>query len=307
MKFTVLKDGYCKTDEGEGVQSTRACGTITLVKGPKNIIVDTGNPWDRDIIIEGLKKHGIKCDDINYVVCTHGHSDHVGNLNLFTKAIHIVSYDICYGDQYILHSFEQGIPYEIDDDVEVLPTPGHTGADVTVVVRNTKVGTVAITGDLFECEDDLEDSSIWQKSSENEELQEKSRINMLQLADVIIPGHGKLFEVPIEYKSSMCVVMFYEERTETSAHGQLSTTSSEYLIVEHDWDKLAFQVYALAIQLSFTLYIWLHIFYFSFDFWLLRHLAIVIEISDANQLAFEVQVIASMWLLQTAVRLAMDS
>lgn len=41
----------------------------------------------------------------------------------------------------------QGIPYEIDDDVEIWPTPGHTGSDVSVVVRNTNLGTVAVTGE----------------------------------------------------------------------------------------------------------------------------------------------------------------
>ena len=32
----------------------RAGGTITLLKGPFNIIVDTGSPWDKDIIIKGI-------------------------------------------------------------------------------------------------------------------------------------------------------------------------------------------------------------------------------------------------------------
>lgn len=40
----------------------------------------------------------------------------------------------------------QGYPYEIDDHVEVIPTPGHTGADVSVIVSGTKYGRVAITG-----------------------------------------------------------------------------------------------------------------------------------------------------------------
>jgi glyoxylase-like metal-dependent hydrolase (beta-lactamase superfamily II) len=42
----------------------------------------------------------------------------------------------------------QGIPYEIDDDVEVVPTPGHTGADISVIVSNTELGTVAVAGIL---------------------------------------------------------------------------------------------------------------------------------------------------------------
>jgi len=32
----------------------KACGTISLVKGAKNIMVDTGNPWDKQLIIDGM-------------------------------------------------------------------------------------------------------------------------------------------------------------------------------------------------------------------------------------------------------------
>ncbi|KAL5004508.1 hypothetical protein ScPMuIL_017964 [Solemya velum] len=138
----ILKEGYSKDDNG----SYRACGTVTVVKGLSNIIVDTGSPWDKDLIIQGLNQHGLTPEKIQYVVCTHGHSDHVGNLNLFPNAMHIVSFDICLGDQYIQHDFKRGYPYEIDDHVEVIPTPGHTGADVSVIVSGTKYGRVAITG-----------------------------------------------------------------------------------------------------------------------------------------------------------------
>lgn len=209
----VLKEGY-KICEGHGQQ--KACGSITLVKGPRNIIVDTGNPWDKDLILEGLKKHGLSLDKIEYAVCTHGHSDHVGNLNLFSNAIHIVSTDVCAGDLYLRHEFKQGIPYEIDDDIEVVSTPGHTGADVSVIVRNTDLGTVAVTGDLFECMEDLEDYTLWQESSENPELQQQNRLEILRFADWIVPGHGKMFKVPHEYKQQLKMVMYHEIKTSTS-------------------------------------------------------------------------------------------
>ncbi|KAJ8310280.1 hypothetical protein KUTeg_012145 [Tegillarca granosa] len=222
----------------------KACGSITLLKGPHNVLVDTGNPWDKDLILDGLQSmnldtgdiHYVVCtnghsdkignlnlftkalqivsgdvcsrdcyylhafrqkneltpEKIEYVVCTHGHSDHVGNLNLFPHSIHIVSFDICVGDQYSSHGFAQGIPYEIDDYVEVIPTPGHTGSDVSVLVRNTDIGgTVAITGDLFECFEDLENPSLWQDNSEKPETQEQSRIDVLKMADYIVPWAWK--------------------------------------------------------------------------------------------------------------------
>lgn len=224
----VLKEGYSKS-EGQGHH--RACGSISLIKGPKNVVVDTGNPWDRDHILDGLKKNGLSPEKIHYCVCTHGHSDHVGNLSMFDKAVHILSYDVCEGDKYHMHDFKTGIPYEIDDDVEVVPTPGHTGADISVIVSNTGLGTVAVTGDLFECLEDLEEPSLWQDNSENPELQQQWRIEVLKKADYIVPGHGKMFKVPEDYKRSMRVVMYHEEFHQVGNH---ATTLSEYVVIEEN-------------------------------------------------------------------------
>jgi glyoxylase-like metal-dependent hydrolase (beta-lactamase superfamily II) len=37
-----------------------------------------------------LAQHNIEPAQIDYVVCTHSHADHIGNNNLFTNAEHIV-------------------------------------------------------------------------------------------------------------------------------------------------------------------------------------------------------------------------
>lgn len=187
----IIQTGYARRLSPSEVQ---ADGNITLVKGPKNIIVDTGGPWDREMILGALAAEGLDVKDIQYVICTHGHSDHTGNNNLFTDATFVVSFDISKGDLYTFHDFKSGEPYRIDEDVEVMPTPGHTGQDVSVIVR-TKEGVVAIAGDLFECEEDLEDESLWRVNSSNETEQEQNRKRLLTLADFIIPGHGGMFRI----------------------------------------------------------------------------------------------------------------
>ena len=52
MQYSVhiLKEGYSIPIQ---VGDQKACGTISLVKGPHNVIVDTGNPWDKKLIREG--------------------------------------------------------------------------------------------------------------------------------------------------------------------------------------------------------------------------------------------------------------
>ncbi|RUS77527.1 hypothetical protein EGW08_014711 [Elysia chlorotica] len=191
----------------------RASGSVTLLKGPqKNILVDAGSPWDKDEIIRGLMRQNVRPEDINYMVCTHGHPDHVGNINLFTKAVLIMGFNIQFEDRYFLHDFKQGIPYEIDEEVEVWPTPGHTSEDVSVVVKHTNLGTVVVAGDLFECEADLDCPSLWQEMSHQPHQQEQSRIEVLKMANFIVPGHGPMFQVPEHMKSQMKVIMVVEEQ-----------------------------------------------------------------------------------------------
>ena len=91
-----------------------------------------------------------------------------------------------------------------------------------------------ISGDLFECFEDLERPNIWQDNSENSEDQEANRIGMLQVADYIIPGHGPMFKVPDSYKDHMRVVYYEEHRQEKKADGMMLTETSEYTVYEED-------------------------------------------------------------------------
>lgn len=190
----VLFDGYSEPTEAG---ATLANCTCTLITGPKNIIVDTMTAWDGPKLRAALENHKLIPDDINWVICTHGHSDHVGCNYMFQNAKHVVGFSYSHKDIYFEHDFSAGNPLIIDDGLKVVPTPGHTLQDVTVVVQTPDKGTVAITGDLFEKEEDLQDASIWKAAgSDNEELQERNRKMILELARWIVPGHGPMFSVP---------------------------------------------------------------------------------------------------------------
>lgn len=112
----VLKVGYC-LPQSDG--TFRADGTITLITGPKTILVDTGGPWDREFLLMKLKERSLIPSDIDFVVGTHGHSDHIGNLSLFPTAVIFVGYDISDGDTYRSNKLAEGHAYEIDEYVSV--------------------------------------------------------------------------------------------------------------------------------------------------------------------------------------------
>lgn len=89
---------------------------------------------------------------------------------LFKQAIFISGQDIYHGDVYspLIDN------YEIEPDVHVLSTPGHSIEDISLSVK-TKQGLVVITGDLFENETDATDES-WRVFSKYPEHQIKAGI-----------------------------------------------------------------------------------------------------------------------------------
>ncbi|KAI8727054.1 metallo-beta-lactamase domain-containing protein 1 isoform X1, partial [Biomphalaria glabrata] len=54
-----------------------------------------------------LSDQGLKPEDIHYVICLNGHIEQIGNLNLFSRAVQCVGYDICRHDQYLLHELKE--------------------------------------------------------------------------------------------------------------------------------------------------------------------------------------------------------
>ncbi|KAG7205819.1 hypothetical protein KM043_007762 [Ampulex compressa] len=141
--------------------------SCTLIEGPKLIIVDTMTAWDRELIVKALQDRRGTCV----------HRGDIFNTEVITSE----GYQLCGG-------------------VRVVATPGHTSEDVTVLVETESDGTrstYAITGDLFEKEEDILNPSIWQElgAPELQKMQSQMRSRIINLADVIVPGHGPQFQV----------------------------------------------------------------------------------------------------------------
>lgn len=98
-RVTVLLKGYSIVDNENNYH---ASGTVSLIEtiSSQYIIVDTGGVLDKFKLLQSLSTIGIEPQSITYVVCTHTHSDHIGNLNLFPSATQIVDKEINIGDIY---------------------------------------------------------------------------------------------------------------------------------------------------------------------------------------------------------------
>ncbi len=187
-KAMVLVSGYARVNT-DG--SWNASSTATLVEANRiRIIVDPGA--NRELLLASLNREGLKTDDIDYVFVSHYHLDHTLNLGLFPKDKVIDGTMIYEGDLEIVHGGK--IP---GSEIQIMATPGHSPENASLVVP-AEQGKVVIAADVFWWRDDEEQevdiNKVDEFAASMGDLKD-SRRKVLEIADYIIPGHGKMFKV----------------------------------------------------------------------------------------------------------------
>ena len=177
----ILLKGYLSSEANGRVRPT-----ISLIKD-KNItmVSDPGVVKNQDVIIEALKKEGLKIDDINFVFITHSHIDHYRNIGMFPNAKVLEYFGIWEEDK-------DGEDWEEDftENIKIIKTPGHNYDNLTLLIKTNK-GVVAVCGDVFWKENYPKDDPY---ASDKKRLKESRKL-LLEKADYIIPGHGDIFKV----------------------------------------------------------------------------------------------------------------
>lgn len=178
-RVDVVLDGSL-TSTGGGVAST-----CTLVRdGGRTIVVDPGMATGAAAILDPLARLGVKPEDVTDVVLSHHHPDHTMYAGLFPNAaVH---------DHWAIYRGTDWEDSECDGrvlapSVLLARTPGHTAEDL-VLVAGTPDGVVVTTHSWFHAESGAED-----EDPEDLEQLRESRRRILDVADLIVPGHGPAF------------------------------------------------------------------------------------------------------------------
>ena len=172
-----------------------ASSTVTLIKSDKNIIVDTGSYAMKNELISILGKEGINPENVDTVVLTHLHLDHLANAGIFKGSK--IYHKAATGQIVVTHQDKPFIGLNVTGrniakDVEIIDTDGHFPFHISVVV-NTDKGKIVIAGDAISAEKytDLSKSG----PAFDKEKYDESRKKILEIADYIVPGHGDIFKV----------------------------------------------------------------------------------------------------------------
>jgi len=127
-----------------------------LLRGPRTIVVDPGLPLQNEPVVGALAARGLRPSDVDLVVLTHAHLDHVGGCAELPAPV-------------VVHELETAAPYwalaaglldgarlrrltgtggELAPGVRWALTPGHCDGHISLAVE-TAAGTVVLCGDTI--------------------------------------------------------------------------------------------------------------------------------------------------------------
>lgn len=188
----VLIEGYARRIKNGWIASSTTC--LVISSGLK-MITDPG--CNRQKLLEALSMENLSVEDIDYVFLSHGHPDHILLAGIFTSARYLTYDDLMIYDQDLMIKFDKRI---LGPHIEIIQTPGHVPDHISLLV-NTREGIVAIAGDVFWWPDGEKQDPCtlmadpYATSGLDRKKLDISRSVLLKRADMIIPGHGKMFRV----------------------------------------------------------------------------------------------------------------
>ena len=130
-----------------------------------------------EVIDKQLEKVGYSVGDVKIVITSHSHLDHIGNIEMFPNAIHVIQKKELYqawwpekfqrGGAHVMADYDDARDFtyfELDGDYDlfgdgsviVISTPGHTLGHQSVKVQLAETGTVLLTQDAVWVEENLE-------------------------------------------------------------------------------------------------------------------------------------------------------
>ncbi|MCI0484111.1 MAG: MBL fold metallo-hydrolase [candidate division NC10 bacterium] len=183
-----------------------------VIKGEyKNVLVDSGADRNFPMLREGLLQIGLKVKDIDILINTHEHSDHIGANRYFEEYALVAAYRLAaskmaVGDTYVtmyrandLNEIPQRVHLWLENmtridlgnySLRVLHTPGHTSGSICLYEATQgllfSADTLFAGGTL---------SYIAESGSVGDYLDSLRRLSVFRIAEVF-PGHGRVSTDP---------------------------------------------------------------------------------------------------------------
>ena len=212
--------GDCSTAVTElnpGIFQIRGLGGSShsyVIKGDyMNVMIDSGSDQNFPVLERGLRHIGIKVRDVNLVINSHEHCDHIGANRYFQDCAMIAAYrlaasKIITGDYYVtmykgndLNEIPLRVHLWLENmtridlgnySLRVFHTPGHTSGCISII--EARCGLLFSADSVF-AGGTL--SYIAESGSVGDYLDSLARLRCFGLK-ALYPGHGRISDTPIE-------------------------------------------------------------------------------------------------------------
>ncbi|GAA1592676.1 hypothetical protein GCM10009789_53420 [Kribbella sancticallisti] len=212
-KLTTLLNGYSlSTDQG----NPAFCSIHLVESEGGRVLFDCGHAGRRRKLLEALSAQGLKPGDIDTVVLSHGHWDHVQNVDFFRQARVLLHADELknldappaedLGTPRWAKAVLDGLDVQSTGEgdlllpgVQVLDLPGHTPGSIGLAVT-AESGITVLTGDAVPTAAVLRSRRASGRPYDAAKA-DASIARVASLAEIVCPGHDAPFRVgePLEY------------------------------------------------------------------------------------------------------------
>ncbi|MGC9514064.1 MBL fold metallo-hydrolase [Methanocrinis sp.] len=177
----LLKPGHLERDEAGNILDARSSVTLILTQS-RNIVVDTATEGEEELIVGELAALGLSPEEVDLVINTHDHPDHSGNNGLFPRA------RILSGEG--VGRLKEGD--HVASGVWIMETPGHSLDSISVVCESSRRTVMA--GDAIPL---MGNYLRWvpPRLHVDRELAMRSMARIVEVADLVVPGHDSPFLV----------------------------------------------------------------------------------------------------------------
>jgi glyoxylase-like metal-dependent hydrolase (beta-lactamase superfamily II) len=193
-KVEVLIEGYAHPNSDGTYTASPTCTLIN--EDGKLILVDPGCNSKR--LLNSLNDRGLTTKNIDMIFLSHYHLDHVLNIRLFPETDIYDGAILWQDDEETFYNDK--IPHT---KIEVIATPGHSTEQFSLKIIDDTLGKVCIAQDVFWWEDGKQKSdtvkdlmNLIDPFANDLVALKDSREKVLEWADYIIPGHGRMFKTP---------------------------------------------------------------------------------------------------------------
>jgi glyoxylase-like metal-dependent hydrolase (beta-lactamase superfamily II) len=186
-----------------------SCSSYLVKTDERNVLIDPGIADHVELLLKDLEEIGVHAKDIDVVINTHEHVDHIGANKYFQKhsliaahryaATKIVSADdevlMCRAHGHDVRGYRVNLwlmninAITVGDwFLKVLHTPGHTSGSICIFEPYKRI---LFSGDMVFTDGTISDIS--RSGSYGEYINSLARLNTMKI-DIILPGHGRTSE-----------------------------------------------------------------------------------------------------------------